>query len=164
LSLAGLTARLLELVQGGPDLARDAREMLALGRVYARAGLDGRARDAFRRATDRSSSSGPIRIESLRALALAWRRARQFDEAAQCWRSLLDTPACPRPLAREATEALAIHHEHRLRDLGAARTFALRSLASALPAANNEAGRHRLARIERKLDAARVQLALGDYN
>jgi hypothetical protein len=162
LSLAGLTARLLQLVHGGPGVARDAREMLALGRVYARSGLDARARDAFQNAAERSSSSGPIRIESLRALALAWRRARQFDEAATCWRSLLDAPACPRHLAREATEALAIHHEHRLRDLTAARTFALRSLATALPAANQAAGRHRLARIERKLNVLGTQLALGD--
>jgi uncharacterized protein YprB with RNaseH-like and TPR domain len=162
LSLAGLTARLLQLVQGGPGIARDAREMLALGRVYARSGLDARARDAFQSAAERSSSSGPIRIESLRALALAWRRARQFDEAATCWRSLLDAPACPRHLAREATEALAIHHEHRLRDLAAARTFALRSLATAMPAANKAAGRHRLARIERKLGILGTQLALGD--
>ena len=36
---------------------------------------------------------------------------------------------CPAGCAREATEALAVHHEHRARDLEAARTFALQSFA-----------------------------------
>ena len=40
LSLAGLTARLLDLVRTGPGAARHPREALALGRVYARCGLE----------------------------------------------------------------------------------------------------------------------------
>ena len=44
LTLASLTARLLHLARTGPDGARDAREVLALGHVYARAGLEERAR------------------------------------------------------------------------------------------------------------------------
>jgi uncharacterized protein YprB with RNaseH-like and TPR domain len=151
LSLAGLTARLLHLVRGGPGTARNARETLALGGVYARAGLDARAREAFERAADRASTSGPIRIDSLRALALAWRRARRYEEAAGCWRALLDAPACPRHVAREATEALAIHHEHRVRDLASAKAFALRNLESGMRPAATAAVQHRLARIERKM-------------
>jgi hypothetical protein len=58
---------------------------------------------------------------------------------------------CPAPIAREATEALAIHHEHRLRDLPAARTFALQSLESGPGRAWTESVRHRLARLERKI-------------
>jgi uncharacterized protein YprB with RNaseH-like and TPR domain len=152
LSLAGLTARLLHLVRRGPAAANDAREALALGRVYARAGLDVRARDAWQHAADRSSASGVVRIESLRALALAWRRARQHEHAASCWRALLAAPACPRNVAREATDALAIHHEHRLRDLAAAKVFALRSLECGVHPASHAAVRHRLARIQRKID------------
>lgn len=148
LSLAGLTARLLQLVRGGPDAARDARETLALGRVYARAGLHGRARDAFQRAAVRTAT-GSIRIDALRALALAWRRIRQYDEAASCWRALLEAN-CPRHIAREATEALAIHHEHRVRDLATAKVFALKSLVAGMPA--SAALQHRLARIERKIE------------
>jgi hypothetical protein len=94
----------------------------------------------------------PLRIESLRALALAWRRARQWDEAAACWRRLLETRGCPSPIRREAAEALAIHHEHRVRDLAAAKAFALRTLENGLPPAWTEAVRHRLARLERKLE------------
>ena len=96
LSLAGLTARLLHLAQRGPAAANDAREALALGRVYARAGLDGRARDAFAaRRRSMPSAHGAVRVDALRALALAWRRARRYDEAAACWRALLDVPALP---------------------------------------------------------------------
>jgi hypothetical protein len=64
---------------------------------------------------------------------------------------LAETRGCPAHVAREATEALAIHHEHRIRDLDRARAFALRSL-EALPApARVRAVQHRLARLERKL-------------
>lgn len=58
---------------------------------------------------------------------------------------------CPPSLAREATDALAVHHEHRLRDLATARRFALESLQFNASRARSEAVRHRLARIERKL-------------
>ena len=152
LSLAGLTARLLHLVRRGPAAAKDAREALALGRVYARAGLDARALDAFQQSADRSSANGRVRVESLRALALACRRARQHEQAATCWRALLAAPACPRNIAREATDALAIHHEHRLRDLAAAKVFALRSLECGVHPAGHAAVRHRLARIQRKIE------------
>jgi len=150
LSLAGLTARLLHLVATGHAEARDAREALALGRVYARGGFDLRAREALASAAE-GAGSGPVRIEALRALALAWRRARRFDAAADCWRQLLEERGCSPTIAREATEALAIHHEHRVRDLAAAKAFALRTLEADVRPSWTQAARHRLARIERKL-------------
>ena len=132
LSLAALTARLFHLARSGPEAARDAREAIALGRVYARAGLDDRACDAFSHALDRCRSPrgafDPLRIDALRLLALARRRTRRHEEAASCWRALLEIRGCPPAIVREATEALAIHHEHRVRDLPAARLFALQSL------------------------------------
>ena len=48
LSLAGLTIRLLRLVNDGPAEARDAREALAVGRLYERARPAGRARRRVR--------------------------------------------------------------------------------------------------------------------
>ena len=66
----------------------------------------------------------------------------------------METRGCPPPVVREATEALAIHHEHRDRDLGAAKAFALRSLENGLRPAWTQAARHRLARIERKMTLA----------
>src|SRR5262245_13935549 len=50
LSLAGLTARILALVQAGANQATRSCEALALGRVYRDAGLDERAEQAFVRA------------------------------------------------------------------------------------------------------------------
>jgi uncharacterized protein YprB with RNaseH-like and TPR domain len=154
LSLAALTARLLHLVRMGPGDARDAQEMLALGRVYERAGLDARAREASERAVEMGGRADTT-IDAHRALALALRRSRRYAEAAACWRRLLDVPGCPRHVACEASDALAIHHEHRVRDLASARTFALRSLENVergLQPARTEAVERRLARIARKME------------
>jgi hypothetical protein len=63
---------------------------------------------------------------------------------------------CPHQVVREATEALAIYHEHRARDLAAAKLFALRGIELEAAPARGEAARHRLARIERKLVSERT--------
>ena len=96
-----------------------------------------------------------IRIIGLRSLALLSRRSRQYDEAAAYWHRLLELPACPPHVAREASQALAVHHEHRVRDLEAARAFALRSLAATGTGKTgwHRAVHHRIARIERKMFA-----------
>lgn len=124
--------------------------------MYARAGRDARARDAYERAIALcrapEGAFDATRIEALRALALSWRRARAFTTAAVCWQRILDTRGCPPAAAREATEALAIHHEHRVRDLEAARTFALRAFEAGLRPSQADAARHRLARIRKKLE------------
>jgi len=175
LSLAGLTARLLALITGGAHSTDDARECLALGRVYERAGESTRADVAFERAASLAAAAQAavgvhaprrqtldwvwtlpgIRAEALRSLAVNARRSRRFDTAAEWWRQLLEVPGCSAQLRREATEALAIHHEHRDRDLTAARQFALKSLETGTEAAWGDAVRHRLARIERKLVSER---------
>lgn len=175
LSLAGLTSRLLGMIDEGPACTANAREALALARVYERSGDEDRARAGFERAAalaleamrERRRGSVPsdwqwspegIRAEALRALAVAARRCRRFDAAAACWRDVLEVPGCPAQLRREATEALAIHHEHRVRDLEAAKMFALKSLEAGSKAAWGDAVRHRLARIERKMVSARAPL------
>jgi uncharacterized protein YprB with RNaseH-like and TPR domain len=161
LTLAALTARLMDLTRRGPDAAGDAREALALGHVYARGALEERARTSFRRAIDRCRSPrgayDPIRVEALRALALACRRARMHDEAAASWRELAEMRGCPAPILRAAAEALAIHHEHRVRDLPVAKAFALRNLESGQDIGWANAARYRLARIERKLEAGSLK-------
>jgi hypothetical protein len=151
LSLAGLTARAAQLVRNGPDSVRDAREALALGWLYGRAGQDRRAGQSYERAMGLSKGSAAMLIESLRMLAVLERRARQYDEAAGYWRRILDVHGCPGHIAREASDALAIHHEHRVRDLRGARGFALRSLEADPRPAWEEAAKHRLNRIDRKL-------------
>jgi hypothetical protein len=160
LSLAALTVQLLHLIDAGPDAAGSAQEALALGRTYQRSGLGARAIAAFERALHLSVRAGPrtpvIALQAHRALAVIARRYRLHDEAARRWQQLLEVPACPSHIAREALEALAIHHEHRLRDLSAAKAFALRSLGQVGPVGPAEnrsarALRQRLARLERKM-------------
>jgi uncharacterized protein len=157
LALAGITARLVRLACDGHSSARSPWEGIALGRAFARAGLSSRARAALEWAAESETNGAAgtaARLAALRSLALLLRRARLYDDAAQCWRLVLDVPSCPPLLAREANEALAIHHEHRVRDLDAAWSFALQSLGDGSGVGNesgwNDAVRHRLQRIERK--------------
>jgi hypothetical protein len=58
-------------------------------------------------------------------------------------------------MAREANQALAVHHEHRARDLPTAKAFALRSFDVRAPAWN-QAVQYRLARIEKKMDKSQA--------
>ena len=87
--------------------------------------------------------------EALRRLAWIRRRDRRPHEAAEAWNELAVLPRCAAALRREAKEALAIHHEHRLKDLQAARQHALDLLAEGV--ANPARVQHRLDRLERKL-------------
>jgi hypothetical protein len=153
-SLAAVTAHAVRLAQNGHEACRDCAEALALGRVLERAGHVERADACYRRATE--SPEAPVRGEALYRLAVRLRRARRFDEAAALWRELLDLTE-PRhrrrallgDLRKVAIEALAIHHEHRAKDLAGARELALASLEeSGGPA---EKVRHRIARLDRKL-------------
>jgi uncharacterized protein YprB with RNaseH-like and TPR domain len=165
LSLAALTATAARLVQHGPKAAHDSREALALGWLYTRAGQERLARHAYERATELSAgTSALLHIESLRVLAMSLRRARLHSDAARCWRRILAVRGCPAHLAREASDALAIHHEYRVRDLTSARRFALRSLETGMQPTRQHASTHRLSRIERKIarftsDPSRLQFA-----
>ena len=148
LTLAALTATLTDLARRGHGAARDAREALALGRVYARAAreeaigtsdaareeFDERACAALQHAVGLTARMlvSDVRIDALRMLAMAHRRRRRYAEAAACWRQLLDVRGCPPQVLREATEALAIHHEHRERDLAAAKAFAIAESGAAI--------------------------------
>jgi uncharacterized protein len=161
-SLAGLTSRLLEIVSGGPDFAENAREAFALGLVYTRGHDTGRAIGAFERAIDLGAKktgrrAAELRADVLRALAISYRRARRYDDAARCWVALIEA-GCAENVEREALEALAIHHEHRARDLTTAKAFAVQNLTHtasrvARPTAA-QAAQQRLARIERKISEA----------
>jgi len=162
IALAGLTSRLLEIIAGGPDWVENAREALALGHVYARARDTGRAIDAFERvltlgAKKAGRRAAELRADALRSLALSYRRDRQYDKAARCWIALIEA-GCTEHVEREAIEALAIHHEHRARDLVSAKAFAAenvaRTSACLAPAKATGEAQRRLARIERKISEA----------
>jgi uncharacterized protein YprB with RNaseH-like and TPR domain len=155
-SLAAVTSRALQLTAGGEDACRDGREALAVGRVLERASVHDRAEACYRRAVE--SSCRETQSEALYRLGLRYRRDRRFEEAAVCWRELIALTDGGRardsvlgPLREFAIEALAIHHEHRVRDLGVARELALFALDGAHSSPRAEGMRHRLARLDRKL-------------
>ena len=157
LSLAMVTARAAQLLDDGPEGATTAREALGLGHVYERGALYGLARECYARAAGIDGNLlGDVetRASALRAYAVISRRERRYENAADAWQRILDLRRCPPPIAREAMEALAVHHEHRLRDPGAARTFALQSLCLQSTPTRRDAVNHRLARLERKLGTA----------
>jgi uncharacterized protein YprB with RNaseH-like and TPR domain len=167
-SLAAVMARAVELTRSGHLGCRDCAEALALGRIYERAAsadrvenpeavLDGAA-SCYRRGAE--SSASDVRGEALYRLALWHRRERRFPEAAAIWRDVLDLTeprgvrrmVGMRALRRFAAEALAIHHEHRDRNLDSARELALFALEEAEADGRMADGvRHRLARIDRKI-------------
>jgi uncharacterized protein YprB with RNaseH-like and TPR domain len=164
LSLAMLTARAAQLLEQGAAAAGTAREALGLGRLYQRGGMLTEARACFARAAGLDAGADAkvrpctddllTRAEALRAYAVLCRRARQHDHAAEAWRRVLELPHAPLHLAREAREALAVHYEHRLRDFQGARQLAIESLQWSASIARTQAIRHRIARLDRKLDPA----------
>ena len=151
LSLAAVTARAQVLVREGPAAAVDARECLALGLLYERAGEGQRAEDAYRAAVRHIVGDRDGRDEALRRLGVLLRRTRRYEEAAGVWRELLAGGYGRSSAAREAITALAVHHEHRVRDLRQAQSFALRALQAEPDPRRREELRYRLGRIERKL-------------
>ena len=157
-SLAAVTGRAARLARHGESACRDSSEALALGRIFERAGAFDRAEACYRRAL--SSECPEHRGEALYRLGLRCRRERRFEEAAVIWRDVLaltETRARRNPTMAElrqfAVEALAIHHEHRVRDLRGARELAVFALeeAAARPGKPVDGIRHRLARLDRKL-------------
>ncbi|HXD15619.1 MAG TPA: ribonuclease H-like domain-containing protein [Vicinamibacterales bacterium] len=143
-SLAMLTAHASQLLEDGPSSATTPREAFGMGCLYARAGMLEEALASFERAKT---------VEGVRAYAILLRRLRRYEAAAAAWRELLGMRGCPPGYAREATEALAVHHEHRVRDLDTARSFALQALPLQATPARQDAVKYRLARIDRKLGA-----------
>ena len=122
----GVRPRIGELTKCRAVLDRDERP--ALG-VLGAPGSSARIEDPFE----------VLRIE------------RPFEEAADCWSELVEIRGCPPLVEREATAALAIHSEHRRRDLTAAKAFALRTLEIEPGPVWEAAARHRLARLDRNM-------------
>jgi uncharacterized protein len=165
-SLAAVMSKGLQLARDGDSACRDCGEALALGRVYERAAADERlpnrsamatrAEGCYRRAAE--SSAADVRGEALYRLALRHRRERRFAEAAVLWREVIELtePRAVRRIAglselrRFAVEALAIHREHRERDLTSARELALFALEES-DGRRADGIRHRLARLNKKL-------------
>lgn len=155
LSLAALAARAQRLVRDGADAALEPAECLALGRFLERRGDRIEAERCYRRTIDDIGSTGKQREDALHAYALLLRRSRRHREAAAVWQRLLAEGIGRTAAVREAVEALAVHHEHRERDLARAKGLALRALSTERDPRRQEAVRYRLARLERKLARSR---------
>jgi tetratricopeptide (TPR) repeat protein len=160
LSLALVTARAAQLLEEGPSAARTAQEAFGMGRLYERGGMIADAKACFARASEMTDGDEDLRVEALRAYAIVARRLRHYDEAEAAWRRVLGLPVCPRPIEREASEALAVHLEHRRRDPASARDFAVRLLRVDESDTRKQAAEYRLARLDRKLEARAAQPAL----
>jgi len=156
LSLAAVSGVILEMARDGAEAARERHDSLALGRLleyldrldnaercYAAAAIDD---GMLERELDRA-----VRADALHWLALHRRRAHRFGEAAEAWRALSEISGIDANLRREALEALAIYHEHRVKDLEAARAFAVEALRLAGDARRADDVHHRLGRLRRKL-------------
>ena len=110
LSLAALSALACQWVHGeGPE---DPRDAYSLGRVFERAQLYERSDAQYRRAV--REDAGPLRTAALLRLAARAKRGGDLTAACELW----DRAA--RAGSWYALRELAVHHEHRTRDLAAA--------------------------------------------
>ena len=154
LSTAVVMSLALWMAHEGPEACRDASEQMGLGRLYERDGQTDRALRAFEMAA--AQGDRELRPHALARLAALLSRQGRHDDACAAWQGVLDDSRRRRgpltPLARRAAEALAIHHEHRARDLATARAYAEELRARAEGQARHDAA-HRLGRLDRKLSS-----------
>jgi uncharacterized protein YprB with RNaseH-like and TPR domain len=151
LSLALLTARAMRLFRDGGAGARDPQECLAVGRELWRRRDVARAEACFRAAADAPVVSGAVRGDALYAWACLLRRERRYVEAAAIWTRLAACRGARPGLSHEAREALAIHYEHRDRDLDKAHEWATGAFEPGSADSRRDAMEHRLARLRRKM-------------
>jgi uncharacterized protein YprB with RNaseH-like and TPR domain len=109
-SLAALAVLACQWVEEGR--AEDPRDVYSLAQVLEQARLFERSEGEYRRVLD--GADGPLRVEALWRLALRKRRRGDHTTAAELW-SLGAAAGDWR-----ARRALAVHHEHRSRDLSSA--------------------------------------------
>jgi tetratricopeptide (TPR) repeat protein len=157
LALAMLTSAAARLLERGSVAARTAREALGLAWLFDRGGLANEAQTCLARALDLPGDAA-TRAEALWTYGVACRRAGRFDQAAAAWRRLLTMAACPERTSRDAAEALAVHHEHRLRDFEQARDLAMASLRLSTSAVRRAGAERRVARLDRRIAEVRTSL------
>jgi tetratricopeptide (TPR) repeat protein len=117
-SLAALAVLACQWVEEGR--AEDARDVFSLARVLERARLYERSEAEYRRALD----LGPGALRGAALLRLAWRakRAGEHARAAELWGEAGEAGEV------EGWRELAMHHEHRTRDLDEALAAVARGL------------------------------------
>jgi uncharacterized protein len=145
-SLAALALLASEWVQ--EERAEDPRDVFSLGRVFEGAAQYERSEALYRRVLDRED--GPLRVATLVRLAARAKRIGDHETAFGLW-----SEAAAGGNAR-AWRELAVHHEHRTRDLHAALVAAEKGLRSVMRATQPrlEADlRRRQARLLRRVGA-----------
>ncbi len=171
--LAALLGKIVALLADGEPCAEspeEALDLFGLSRFLHRRGNSERARSACERALG-VGLPGQFRTQASRELALLAKRGGDFARAVTLWEELAADPCN----GIDACEQLAIHYEHRARDLAHAIEYAqlalvkLRRLrrAPALPLSAARAARletqleRRLARLERRLGIRKSALQNG---
>jgi uncharacterized protein YprB with RNaseH-like and TPR domain len=126
LSLAALAALACQWVDGGH--AEDPRDVYCLARVLERADLAERSEEQYRRLL--AEAPGPVRTASLLRLAARAKKGGQLEAAVAYWEEAAQSGDWL------ALRELALHHEHRSRDLPAA----LSAVETGLGRLDGEAG------------------------
>ena len=110
LSLVALAGLACQWVEGGQ--AEDPRDVYCLARVLERASLFDRSEEQYRRLL--TEAPGPVRTASLLRLAARAKKAGAVEAAVAYWEEAAQSGDWL------ALRELALHHEHRSRDLPAA--------------------------------------------
>jgi hypothetical protein len=111
LSLAALAVLACDWVHEAR--AEDPRDVYCLGRVFERAELYERSDEQYRRVVE-TVAPGAVRVPSLLRLAARAKRGGDHRAAASLWEEAALAGDC------RALRELAVHHEHRSRDLAKA--------------------------------------------
>jgi uncharacterized protein len=117
--------------------AEDPRDVFSLARVLERALLHERSAEQYRRVVE--LDAGTLRGPALLRLAWAARREGAHGQAAELWRQAGEAGEA------EGWRALAVHHEHRARDLEQALLAVERGLQLVEPTRQRDRGAWRLA-------------------
>jgi uncharacterized protein YprB with RNaseH-like and TPR domain len=155
LSLAGVTARAARLLRSGVLACGRPEEAALLGRELHRRGELAEAEACYRRALDDLRPGHPLVAETLAGLGRMLRSQRRYDEAAARWTELAAQRGIRPALRHEATEALAVHYEHRRRDLERAQSWAAQTAGHTRTAATRL--ERRLERLKRKLSGSQTR-------
>jgi len=161
-SLAALTVELARtLGEGGAESLDSPLDLFSLSRILGSAGSKEKSITTCRQAL---AGGLPQQIESLalKHLAAEFKRQRRHESAVEFW---LELSRREPPLAVDALEELAMHYEHRLRNLEQALEFTLVALAHLDGQFPSPAHRARFARrrerIQRKLARTATTPLLG---
>ena len=117
-SLAALSVLACQWVEG--ELAEHPLDVFSLGRVLERAARHEQSEQSFRRALD--SGSARVRVPALLKLGARAKREGRFDEAVELWEQAAQAGDW------FALRELAVHHEHRARDVARALAVVERAL------------------------------------